>query len=394
MEIEALFHEVIERGGSDLHLKVGRPPLMRLQGELLPTEHEVLTAESLRELVVPVLGPDSLTRLADKLELDFAYTMKGQARFRINMFYQRGELGAVMRMIPLKIPSVDELRLPEAFKEVALRKQGLILVTGPTGSGKSTSMAAMVHHINQNQYRHVVCVEDPIEFVHSDINSTINQRELGLDTHTLGEALKHVLRQDPDVILIGEMRDADTMDTAMRAAETGHLVLSTLHTNDAKQSMDRILDSFDGIVQDQIRTLLSLTLLAVFSQRLVPRADGGGRVAAVEIMINSPAVAKLLAEGKTRDLDATIGKSTGYYGMQTFNQSLCKLVAEGLVTPETALGASTTPTDLKLMLRGIGSGFAAIDKLRAEGAPGSEAPEPEAAEPAEAKLKIERGFDF
>jgi len=283
--------------------------------------------------VYPLCRPDQVEAFERDHELDFAYTLPGEARFRINLFMQRGEMGAVMRMIPLKVPTVDELGLPEVFKEVALRKQGLVLVTGPTGSGKSTSMAAMIQHINENQYRHIVCIEDPIEFVHTDIRSTINQRELGLDTKSLKQALKRVLRQDPDVILIGEMRDAETMETAMRAAETGHLVLSTLHTNDAVQSMDRILDTFTGPVQNQIRTLLSLTLLAVFSQRLVPRADGNGRVAAVEIMINSPAIAKILAAGKTHDLQAAIAKSTGYYGMQTFNQALCRLVADGVATP-------------------------------------------------------------
>lgn len=326
--------------------------------------------------------------------MDFAYTLDDEARFRVNVFYQRSEMGMVCRMIPLRIPTVDELGLPEAFKEVALRKQGLVLVTGPTGSGKSTSMAAMIQHINENQYRHVVCIEDPIEFVHPDINSTINQRELGLDTLSLDEALKRVLRQDPDVILIGEMRDPETMDMAMRAAETGHLVLSTLHTNDAKQSMDRILDSFTGPAQNQIRTLLSLTLLSVFSQRLVPRADGSGRIAAVEIMVNSPAVAKLLAAGKTHDLEAAIGKSTGYYGMQTFNQNLCQSVVDGIITPETALANSTSPSDLTLMLKGIGSGSSAIDKLSAEKAT-PDGKEPVLAEEAKTRgVQIDRSFEF
>jgi len=311
------------------------------------------------------------------------------------MFHQRGELGMVCRMIPLKVPTLDEMGLPDAFKEVALRKQGLVLVTGPTGSGKSTSMAAMVQHINEHQYRHVVSLEDPIEFVHTDMNSTINQRELGLDTWTLDEALKRVLRQDPDVILIGEMRDPSTMETAMRAAETGHLVMSTLHTNDAKQSMDRILDSFTGPVQNQIRTLLSLTLLAVFSQRLVPRADGTGRSAAVEIMVNSPAVAKLLAEGHTRDLEAAIAKSTGYYGMITFNQALLKMVVDGVITAETALANSTTPSDLKLMLRGLGSGSASIDKLSVDREKTTmEAVEEKEEEVSQEKVKADRGFDF
>ena len=396
MKIDELFREMITRESSDLHLKVGRPPLMRLQGELLPTEYDVLTSEGLRDLVYPLLRPDQVQTFEHDLELDFAHTIAGQARYRVNLFHQRGELGMVCRMIPLRVPTISEMNLPDTFKEVALRRQGLILVTGPTGSGKSTSMAAMVQHINENQYRHVVTLEDPIEFVHTDLNSTINQRELGLDTRSLDEALKHVLRQDPDVILIGEMRDPSTMETAMRAAETGHLVLSTLHTNDAKQSMDRILDSFSGGVQGQVRTLLSLTLLAVFCQRLVGRADGAGRVAAVEIMVNSPAVAKLLAEGHTRDLEQTIAKSTGYYGMRTFNQALCQLVVDGVITPESALANSSSPSDLHLMLKGIGSGSSAIDTLSSE----RETPLPdvetvqEEEEAAGSKMHVDRGFEF
>ena len=363
MHIYDLFREMLANDASDLHLKAGRPPLMRIYGDLLPTEHEVLAPDEIRQIVYSILTDQDIARFENEKELDTGHTFEDNARFRINLFYQQRQMGAVMRLIPLKIPTVDDLGLPPVLKDLALRKQGLILFTGPTGSGKSTSMAAMIHHINTHQRRHVVTIEDPIEFVHRDNLATINQRELGADTNTLAEALRRVLRQDPDVILIGEMRDAETMETAMQAAETGHLVFSTLHTNDAKQTADRVLESFEGNHQKQIRTLLSLTLLAVLSQRLILRADGNGRSAALEVMVNSPNVSQLLAEGKTRELEDAIRKSARYWHMQTFNQALLNLVQEDAITPEAALESSTNPGDLRLMLRGIGIGSADIDKL-------------------------------
>lgn len=363
MEIFELFREMLEKDASDLHLKVGRPPLMRIDGELLLTDHPTISSDVLRHLVQSILDDRKLARFERDQELDAAYTFEDRARFRINLFYQQGQLGAVMRLIPLRIPTVDELQLPAVLNDLALRKQGLILFTGPTGSGKSTSMAAMIDHINQHQHRHIVTIEDPVEFVYSDHLATINQRELETDTQSLAGALKHVLRQDPDVILIGEMRDPETMETAMRAAETGHLVFSTLHTNDATQSMDRILESFEGNHQKQIRTLLSLTLLAVLSQRLIIRAGGRGRVAALEIMINSPNISQLLGKGHTHELEAATAKGRRYWQMQTFNQALCQLVKDGHITAELALENTTNPGDLRLMLKGIGIGSAEIDKL-------------------------------
>jgi twitching motility protein PilT len=363
MELEDLFREMLERNSSDLHLKANRPPLMRIHGELLPTDHEPLVPDEVRRLVYSILRDRDIERFEQDQELDAAHTFEDKARFRINLFYQREQLGAVMRLIPLEIPTVDELALPPVLKELALRQQGMLLFTGPTGCGKSTSMAAMIHHINQNQQRHIVTIEDPIEFVHKDNKSTINQRELGTDTKTLGEALRHVLRQDPDVVLIGEMRDPETIETAIQAAETGHLVFSTLHTNDAKQTMDRILESFEGNHQKRIRTLLALTLLAVLSQRLIMRADGSGRIAALEIMINSPNISHLLEKGQTHALDEAIAKGSTYWHMQTFNQALCRLVGDRLITPESAMENSTNPGDLRLMLRGVGIGSAEIDKL-------------------------------
>jgi len=366
MEIYDLFREMLASDASDLHLKVGRPPLMRIYGELLPTEHEELAPDQIRHLVYSILTDHDIARFETEKELDTGHTFEDKARFRINLFYQQRQMGAVMRLIPLEMPTVDDLGLPPVLKDLALRKQGLILFTGPTGSGKSTSMASMIHHINAQQRRHVVTIEDPIEFVHSDHMATINQRELGTDTRSLAEALKRVLRQDPDVILIGEMRDPETMETAMQAAETGHLVFSTLHTNDAKQTADRILESFEGNHQKQIRTLLSLTLLAVLSQRLILRADGNGRAAALEIMVNSPNISQLLAEGKTHELEDAVAKSARYWHMQTFNQALLNLVQEDTITAEAAMENSTNPGDLRLMLRGIGIGSADIDKLTEE----------------------------
>jgi twitching motility protein PilT len=363
MQLDDLFREMLERDSSDLHLKAGRPPLMRIHGELLVTSHPELSDDDVRRMVYAVLNEHDKGRFEKELELDAAHTFEDRARFRINVFLERGHIGAVMRLIPLKIPTVDELGLPEVLKDLALRRQGLILFTGPTGCGKSTSMAAMIHHINENQRRHVVTIEDPVEFVQRDHLAKIDQRQLGADTLSLQEALRHVLRQDPDVILIGEMRDADTMETAMRAAETGHLVFSTLHTNDAKQTVDRILESFEGNQQNQIRSLLSLTLLAVLSQRLIPRADGKGRVAALEIMVNSPNISQILAKAQTHMLDEAIAKSGTYWHMQSFNQALCILVKQGKIKPAVALENSTNPGDLRLALRGVGIGSAEIDKL-------------------------------
>ena len=397
MHIQDLFREMVEKNASDLHLKAGRPPLMRIDGDLMSTDHPVLTLDDVRKLIFSLLSDREIAKFERELELDTARTYEDKARFRINVFYQQHLMGAVMRLIPLKVPTVEELGLPEVLKDLALREQGLVLFTGPTGCGKSTSMAAMIQHINQHQRRHIITIEDPIEFVHKDEMSTINQRELGVDTTSLHEALRRVLRQDPDVILIGEMRDAETMETAMRAAETGHLVFSTLHTNDAKQTMDRILESFEGNHQKQVRTLLSLTLMAVLSQRLLLKSDGKGRMAALEILINSPQISKLLQKGATSELEEAMARSSNYWHMQTFNQALTELVKAGSITPEIALSHSTNPGDLRLALRGVGIGSTEIDhlteKLEAqrvelcETPAGGEAPKPKPKPPGQ-------GFSF
>lgn len=356
MSIDELLDILIERKGSDLHLKVGRPPLTRVHGRLIPTELKVLTPVDTKELVYSILNPGQIRRFEEEMELDISYTYKNVARFRINVFRQRGVIGTVIRMIPFKIPTIDELGLPAVLKDLAIKDKGLILVTGPTGCGKSTTLAALIDYINSTRECHIITVEDPIEFVYQDNLSAINQREIELDTRSFKDALKHVLRQDPDVILIGEMRDLETISIAITAAETGHLVFSTLHTNDAVQSVDRIIDSFPVNQQQQIRIQLSLVLQGVISQRLLNRADGSGRVAAVEIMINSPTIKKLIEEGRTSEIHKAIESSVLYYRMQTLDQSLIELYNNGLITFEEALSVSTDPEGLKRMSKGIDTG--------------------------------------
>ncbi|MCK4299741.1 MAG: type IV pilus twitching motility protein PilT [Planctomycetes bacterium] len=381
--LDELLREMIATTSSDLHLKVGRPPLMRRQGELKPTEHPPLTEEQVREMLFSMMSERQQQRFERDWEIDLAYHLPGEARFRVNGYFQRGHVNAALRLIPEQVPTIDELELPEVMKELALRKQGLILVTGPTGSGKSTSQSAMVEHINQNQDRHIVTIEDPVEYVFTDKRATIDQREVGTDTRSHKEALRRVLRQDPDIILMGEMRDPETIEIGLHAAETGHLVFSTLHTNDAKQTVDRILDTIGSDMLTQYRSMLSLNLMAVLSQRLLPRADGSGRIAAMEVMINSPHVAELIREGKTIELQNAIATSKSYYQMQTFNQALSRLVQEGLITAEVALEFSDAPGDLRLMLRGVGTGAAAATT--------KEETEPEQDKP---KTSIVRGFEF
>ena len=361
MDLDALLKELYENKGSDLHLKVGRPPLMRTHGLLKPTSHPPVNEDELKEALSRIMTEKLAGMFERQLEADFAYHLPGKARFRVNAFYQQGHVGVVMRLIPLKIPTVEDLDLPACLKDIALENQGMVLVTGPTGCGKSTSMASMINHINRNKPCHIVTMEDPIEFIYEDDVATINQRQLGVDTLSLDEALKHVLRQDPDIILMGEMRDAVTAQTAMHAAETGHLVFSTLHTNDAKQTIDRILDMFKDEKIHQLRDMLAQTLLAVVSQRLVRRADGNGRLAVVEILYNSPNIQQLIEAGNTNEIEKAM-KAGGYYNMQTFNQHFVQLVGGGIVTTEEALANTTNESDLKLMLRGVSTGTASIEQ--------------------------------
>jgi len=382
--LDDLLREMIATNSSDMHLKVGRPPLMRRQGELEPIEAEPLTDEQVRDMLYSLMSEHQQQRFERDWEIDLAHHLVGEARFRVNGYFQRGHVSVALRLIPEQVPTIDEMHLPPVMKELALRKQGLILVTGPTGAGKSTSQAAMIEHINQNQHRHIVTIEDPIEYVFTDKKATIDQREIGTDTRTHKEALRRVLRQDPDVILMGEMRDAETIETGLHAAETGHLVFTTLHTNDAKQTVDRILDTVGGDLIDQYRSMLSLNLLAVLSQRLLPRADGGGRVAAMEVMINSPHIAELIRDGKTIELQPAIATSKSYYQMQTFNQALSRMVRDGEITAEVALEFSDAPGDLRLMLRGVGSAAAAARTTK----------EAADSEEDDRKTSIVSGFEF
>jgi twitching motility protein PilT len=355
MNIDSLLSSMVEMRASDLHLKADRPPLMRVDGKLEPIDHEAVSVDELIETFRNMMSETQLAMYVDTREADFSYEVAGVARYRVNLFHQRGLPGGVIRMIPTDIPTIEDLGLPEVLKDLTQQPQGLVLVTGPTGSGKSTTLAAMINHINHTRHVHVMTLEDPIEFTYEDTIATINQRELGSDTLSLKEGLKRVLRQDPDVILMGEMRDAETIETAIHAAETGHLVFSTLHTNDAKQSIDRILDSFPAERGGQIRQMLALSLRGVVSQRLVRKKEGG-RTGALEILINSPAISELIEAGNTRDIEKAIVSAGEYYKMQNFNMALYDLVQEGTVHSEIALASSPNPADLELMLKGIKKG--------------------------------------
>ena len=367
MNLLELMGMAVQKNASDLHLKIGRPPLFRVASHLMPDEVLApVTEQDIHEAFGALVGEQVIERFKRDLEADLAYDYEGVARFRINLFYQRGKMGAVLRRIPLDIPSLESLGLPMVLKELALRKQGWILVAGPTGSGKSTSMAAMVEYVNHNRACHIVSIEDPIEFIYTDKKATINQRQLGIDTLSFDEALRRVLRQDPDVILMGEMRDAKSMQTAMHAAETGHLVFSTIHTQDTKQTLDRVMDVFPADMTRQIRQLFAQTLAGIIAQKLIRRKDDTGMVVAVEVLINSPHMSQLLADGKIGDIQGALQKGTDYYQMQSFNQDLARLVAEGIVTPEEALSHSPSPGDLKLLLRGIGSGSSNIKRMQKE----------------------------
>jgi len=356
MDIDLVLRELVARRGSDLHLKVGRPPLMRISSDLLPSEFPPVGEADMHEVLRKILGEEGWKRLEAEFELDASYEIKDVARFRLNAFKERGQFGAAMRVIPLVTPTIDGMGLPAVLKDICQAPQGMVLVTGPTGSGKSTTLAALITHINDTQPLHIVTIEDPIEFIYTDKMCTVRQRQLGSDVKSLAEALRRVLRQDPDVILMGEMRDPETIELAMHAAETGHLVFSTLHTNDAKQTIDRIIDAFPSDAHGQVRAQLGLSLQAVVSQRLVRRADNSGRIAAMEIMINSPQIRELILEGKTQAIEKAMAASGDYYRMQTFNQSLAKLTLDKAISEAEATAASTSPNDLKLLLRGVTGG--------------------------------------
>lgn len=342
--LESLLRKVVEVDASDLHIKADNPPLLRVRGDLFRSDGAVLTEAEVNEMLLSILTPERKERLDSFKECDLSVAVPGLARFRVNLYWQRGKIGGVFRLIPFNIRTIDELNLPQVTKELSLLPRGLILVTGPTGSGKSTSLAAMIDHININSRRNIITIEDPIEYVHVDKQSIINQRELGTDTHTFSDALRHVMRQNPDVILVGEMRDLETIQLAITAAETGHLVFSTLHTVDAAQTIDRIVDVFDSSQQAQIRTQLSVTLQAVISQTLLPTKDGKARVAAHEVMVANSAIRTLIRDGKTHQMYPHI-QTGGAVGMQTLDGSLLKLLRDGVVDYEHVLVKSSNTAD-------------------------------------------------
>jgi twitching motility protein PilT len=339
-----------QRGASDLHIKVGNHPILRINGRLSRAEDlPVLDQATARALVESLMTAEQREVFRQRLELDFAYSVPGVSRFRVNVYQQRGSIGAAIRAIPVGVPDLESLGLPPVVKRLCELSRGLVLVTGPTGSGKSTTLAAMINYINQTRAEHIVTIEDPIEYLHRDAQSVINQREVGMDTLSFADALRHVLRQDPDVILIGEMRDLETIATAVTAAETGHLVFATLHTQSAPATVDRIIDVFPAHQQAQIRTQLSAVLEGVISQTLCPRADGRGRVAALEVMVATGAVRNLIREGKTHQIPTLI-LSGSREGMQTMNQALRDLVERRVITDEDAAAHSPNERELAQLL--------------------------------------------
>jgi twitching motility protein PilT len=345
-----LLLEVVARKASDLHLSAGAAPTLRVRGRLTALQdYEVLSPADTREIVYSILSNDQRQRLETHWQIDFAYSIPGRARFRVNAYYQRGAIGAAFRLIPFELKSVDELGLPPAVHEFVNKPRGFVLVTGPTGSGKSTSLAAIVDEINQTREEHIMTIEDPIEFLHQHKRCLVNQRELGSDAQSFGDALKAALRQDPDVILVGEMRDLETISTALTAAETGHLVFATLHTQDTAQTIDRVIDVFPPHQQGQVRVQLSVALQGIMTQQLLPTTDGSGRVAACELLMPTPAVRNLIREGKTHQIYSVLQTSSSS-GMQTMDASLAMLVRQGKITRQIAEARSSGPGELARLL--------------------------------------------
>jgi twitching motility protein PilT len=353
VSISELFLMMHERGASDLHLTAGAPPTLRIDGELVPTQFERLSGESTQQLVFSLMTDAQRQRFEATNELDMAFGLKGIGRLRMNVFRQRGAVGAAIRSIPQSFMTFEELGLPAVIYDVMKIQKGLVLVTGPTGSGKSTTLACMIDYINERKSLHIVTVEDPIEYVHTHKKSLVNQREIGGDTENFTQALRHILRQDPDVILIGEMRDLETIGAALTIAETGHLVFATLHTTDAAQTINRIIDVFPPHQQEQIRVQLSFVLQGVFCQVLVPHQSGTGRCLASEVLIVTPAIRNLIREQKVEQIHMTI-QTGGKFGMQTMNQSFCELYRKQRISYQEAMLRTTDPEDLKrLIQRGV-----------------------------------------
>jgi twitching motility protein PilT len=349
--MEELLALLVRQGGSDLHISVGSPPRIRIDGELMPVEHPPLNAEDTRRLATSVLSSDQIAKVDRDLELDCSFGLEGYGRFRANVFYQQGAVACVMRAIPTGIPDFEQLGMPrDVCERICSMKSGLVLVTGSTGSGKSTSLAAMVDHINTNRKGHIVTIEDPVEFTHRHKVCMVTQREVGGDTQSFGRALKSVLRQDPDFVLVGELRDLETIEAALTLAETGHLTFGTLHTSDAVQTINRIIDVFPSHQQPQVRTQLSFTLEAVFSQQLLPLQTGRGRALAAEVMLATPAIRALIRDGKGHQIYSQI-QTGGRLGMRTMAQGLATLVKAGKVAVSEAERRLSDPNELRNLLR-------------------------------------------
>ena len=357
MNLNDLLKLTFEKRASDLHIKVGVPPVLRIDGKLTPLETEKrLTQEDSLTIASGIMTDAQKTKFKEKNELDMAYAVPGLGRFRVNVFKQRGSVGMVFRQVPMKILNFDDLMLPAVLTKIAQEQRGLILVTGTTGSGKSTTLASMIDYINTARTANIVTIEDPIEFLHRDKKSIVNQREIGSDTFSFSDALRSALRQDPDVILVGEMRDFETISTALTAAETGHLVLSTLHTLDAAETVHRIITVFPPYQQKQVRMQLASVIKGIISQRHVAKADGSGRVPAVEVMLGTLSVREaIIDDAKTRQIPSIIAAGLTHYGMQTFDQSLLMLYKQGLITYEEAIMTASNPDDFALKVKGIQS---------------------------------------
>jgi twitching motility protein PilT len=350
-----LLKTMLEIGGSDLHLTTNSAPQVRVHGHLRPLDMPILSAAETKQLAYSVLTDAQKHRFEENLELDFSFGLKGMARFRGNLFNQRGAVGAVFRVIPFEIKGFDQLHLPPVVAKLCEKPRGLILVTGPTGSGKSTTLAAMIDKINAERHDHIITIEDPIEFVHQNKSCLVNQREVNADTKSFGAALRAALREDPDVVLIGEMRDLETIESALRIAETGHLTFGTLHTNSAAATMNRVIDVFPAHQQSQIRAQLSLVLEGVLCQSLLPKVGGQGRAMAMEILVPNAAIRNLIREDKIHQIYSAMQSGQDKYGMQTFNQSLATLYLQKQITLETALARSSMADELQEMInRGVG----------------------------------------
>src|SRR5438105_1966746 len=366
-----LLRKMLEMSGSDLHITTNSPPQVRVHGHLHPLDMPPLTPAETKQLAYSVLTDAQKHRFEENLELDFSFGLKGLARFRGNLFNQRGATAAVFRVIPFEIKSFAQLGLPSIVTKLCEKPRGLILVTGPTGSGKSTTLAAMIDKINSERHEHIITIEDPIEFVHQNKNCLVNQRELHADTKSFSDALRAALREDPDVVLIGEMRDLETIESALRIAETGHLTFGTLHTNSAAQTINRIVDVFPSHQQPQIRAQLSFVLEGILCQALLPKANGKGRVMAMEILVPNAAIRNLIREDKVHQIYSMMQTGQTKYGMQTFNQSLATLYFKKLITLQTALSRSSNPDELQEM---ISRGAGAIQPQGAPAAAGAQRP--------------------